>query len=128
MMSGLRIVLSIVAWLILSAPSAATDFTYKEYTKASDAWRRGFVFAISRYVTIVAQPDEEAPYPVRTAFERCLSGATDELLVKQVEAYVTRNPAASNGPMVTVVMRMLFAKCRSEIEKERSFGVPPSRR
>jgi hypothetical protein len=128
MIFGLRMVFSIVPLLLLSAPSIATDFTYKEYMKASDAWKRGFVFAISRYVSVVAQPDEEAPYPVRTAFEQCLSGATDELLVRQVDAYVTRNPATSNGPMVAVVMRTLFAKCRPEIEKVRSPGVIPNRR
>src|ERR1700730_14584175 len=44
-------------------------------------WRRGFVFGISRYMSTVAQPDEEVPYPVRTAFQRCLGGSTDTLLV-----------------------------------------------
>ena len=128
MMSGLRIALSIVVLLHVVTPSPAADFTYQEYAKASDAWKRGFVFAISRYVSIVAQPDEEAPYPVRAAFQRCLANATDEHLARQVETYVTRNPATSKGPMVTVVMRALFALCRSDIEKAQSSEGAPGRR
>src|SRR5260370_4394024 len=53
-------------------PTSAADFTYQEYIKAPDVWKRGFVFGISQYMSAVAQPDEEAPYPVRTAFQRCL--------------------------------------------------------
>ena len=128
MMSGLRIALSIVALLHVVTPSPAADFTYQEYAKASDAWKRGFVFAISRYVSIVAQPDEEAPYPVRAAFQRCLANTTDEHLARQVETYVTRNPATSKGPMITVVMRALFALCRSEIERSRLPGAAPGPR
>ena len=128
MMSGLRIALSIVTLLLVVTPSPAADFTYQEYAKASDAWKRGFVFAISRYVSVVAQPDEEAPYPVRTAFQRCLANATDEHLARQVETFVARNPAAANGPMVTVVMRALFALCRSEIERSRLPGAAPGPR
>ena len=125
---GLKIFFSIVPLLLVVTTSLAADFTYKEYTKASETWKRGFVFGISRYVSVVAQPDEEAPYPVRTAFQRCLAGSTDDLLVRQVEAYVARNPASSNGPMVTVVMRAPFALCRLEIEKAKSPEAAPSRR
>jgi hypothetical protein len=128
MMSGLRIALSIVALLQVVNPSPGADFTYQEYAKASDAWKRGFVFAISRYVSVVAQPDEEAPYPVRTAFQRCLANATDEHLARQVATHVARNPAAANGPMVTVVMRALFALCRAEIERSRLPEAAPGRR
>jgi uncharacterized protein YbaA (DUF1428 family) len=125
---GLKLLFSIVPLLLVVTPSAAADFTYKEYTKASETWKRGYVFGISRYVSVVAQPDEEAPYPVRTAFQRCLAASTDDLLVRQVETYVARNPAGANGPMVTVVMRALFALCRSEIEKVKSPEAAPSRR
>jgi len=82
--------------------------------------KRGFVFGISRYISAVAQPDEEAPYPVRTAFQRCLAGSTDGLLARHVQAYVASHPASSNGPMVAVVMRALFDLCRSEIGKVKS--------
>jgi hypothetical protein len=77
------------------------------------------VFGISRYVSTVAQPDEEAPYPVRTAFQRCLATSTDTFLVRHVEAYVAANPANSKGPMVAVILRAFFDLCRVEIEKER---------
>jgi len=85
MIFKVKILLSIVSFLLLIAPSAAADFTYQEYAKAPELWKRGFVFGISRYMSAVAQPDEEAPYPMRTAFQRCLANSTDTLLVRQVE-------------------------------------------
>jgi hypothetical protein len=99
------------------AASAAADFTYQEYIKAPEVWKRGFVFGISQYMSAVAQPDEEPPYPVRTAFQRCLASSTDTLLVRQVDAYVAANPASSKGPMVPIIMRAFFNLCRAEIEK-----------
>ena len=68
---------------------------------------------------VAAQPDEQPPYPVRTAFQRCLGDSTDIVLVRHVEAFVTANPSASHGPMITVVMRALFDLCRAEISKIR---------
>jgi hypothetical protein len=71
------------------------------------------------------QPDEEAPYPVRNAFERCLASSTDAVLVRHVEAYVARNRVNSNEAMVRVVMRTLFDLCRSEIEQTKSPRTAP---
>jgi len=79
-----KILFSMVSLLLFVAPSAGGEFTYQEYTKAPELWKRGFVFGISRYMSAVAQPDEEAPYPVRTAFQRCLASSTDTLLVREV--------------------------------------------
>jgi hypothetical protein len=123
----MKIFLPFVSLLVCVAPSAAADFTYQEYTKAPDLWKRGFVFGISRYMSAVAQPDEEPPYPVRTAFQRCLASSTDSLLVQQVEAYVATNPGSSKGPVVAVIMRALFELCRSEIEKQSTKGAPSLR-
>ena len=123
----MKIFLPFVSLLVCVAPSAAADFTYQEYTKAPDLWKRGFVFGISRYMSAVAQPDEEPPYPVRTAFQRCLASSTDSLLVQQVEAYVATNPGSSKGPMVAVIMRALFDLCRSEIERQSPKGAPSQR-
>jgi len=117
-----------VSLLLFVAPSAGGEFTYQEYTKAPELWKRGFVFGISRYVSVVAQPDEEAPYPVRAAFQRCLAGSTDTLLVRQVEAYVAANPASSKGPMVPIIMRAFFNLCRAEIEKAQPPKAAPSQR
>ncbi len=75
------------------------------------------MFGISRYMSAVAQPDEEPPYPVRTAFQRCLGDSTDTVLVQRVESYVKAHPGSSNGPMTAVVMRALFDFCRAEISK-----------
>jgi hypothetical protein len=115
--TGYRIVLSTILLFLLTAPSAPVEFTYKEYAKAPEAWKRGYVFAISRYMSVVAQPDEEPPYPLREAFQRCLASATDSILIRQVDSYVAANRASSQGAMVTVVVRALFDLCRSEIEK-----------
>jgi len=123
----MKIFLPFVSLLVCVAPSAAADFTYQEYTRAPDLWKRGFVFGISRYMSAVAQPDEEPPYPVRTAFQRCLASSTDSLLVQQVEAYVATNPGSSKGPVVAVIMRALFELCRSEIEKQSPKGAPSLR-
>jgi hypothetical protein len=80
---GLKVLLSITApLLVVVTPSIAADFTYKEYAKESDIWKRGFVLSISQYMSAMPQPDEEAPYPVRNAFERCLASSTDAVLVR----------------------------------------------
>jgi hypothetical protein len=44
MIFKVKILLSIVSFLLLIAPSAAADFTYQEYAKAPELWKRGFVF------------------------------------------------------------------------------------
>jgi hypothetical protein len=120
----MKIVFSIVSLLLFVGPSAGADFTYQEYTKAPELWKRGVVFGIARYMSAVAQPDEEAPYPVRTAFERCLASSTDALLVHQVEAYVAANAAKAKGPMVAIVMRAFFDLCRMDIERTSPKGAP----
>jgi hypothetical protein len=125
---GSRLLLSIGLLIFVVTPSIATDVTYKEYRNAAESWRRGFVFGISQYMSAVAQPDEEAPYPVRSAFQRCLAASTDVLLVRQVDAFVARNSAVAKGPMVAIVMRALFDLCRSEIERVQTPKAAPSRR
>jgi hypothetical protein len=124
----MKILFSIVSLLLFVGPSAGADFTYQDYTKAPELWKRGFVFGISRYMSAVAQPDEEAPYPVRTAFQRCLASSTDTLLVREVEAYVAANPANSKGPMVPIIMRTFFNLCHTEIEKAQPPKTVPSQR
>jgi len=128
MIFKVKMLLSILSLLLFVAPSAAADFTYQEYTKAPEVWKRGFVFGIARYMSTVAQPDEQPPYPVRTAFQRCLASSTDTLLVPQVEAYVAANPASSTGPMVAIIMRAFFNLCRAEIEKAQPPKGAPSQR
>src|SRR5262245_940167 len=93
----MKIVFSIVSLLLFVGSSAGADFTYQEYTKEPELWKRGFVFGISRYMSAVAQPDEEAPYPVRTAFQRCLASSTDTTLVRQVDTYVAAILLALKG-------------------------------
>src|SRR5262249_39237320 len=88
--------------------------------KGAGSLEGGFVFGISQYMSAVAQPDEEPPYPVRTTFQRCLASSTDTLLVRQVEAYVAASPARSKGPMVPIIIRAFFNLCRAEIEKAKS--------
>src|SRR5262244_3635959 len=123
----MKILFPIMSSLLFVVPSAAAEFTYQEYTKSPEVWKRGFVFGISQYMSAVAQPDEEAPYPVRTAFQRCLASSTDALLVQQVEAYVAANPANSKGPMVAIVMRAFFSLCRADIERTSPKGAPSPR-
>jgi hypothetical protein len=103
-----RFELSLVALLSFAASSAATELNYKEYRAAPESWKRGFVSGISRYMSTVAQPDEEPPYPVRAAFQRCFAASTEAHLMQQADTYVAANPASSNGPIVTVVMRAIF--------------------
>src|SRR5262249_7612182 len=124
----MKIVFSIVSLLFFVGPSAGADFTYEEYIKAPEVWKRGFVFGISQYMSAVVQPDEEPPYPVRTAFQRCLAGSTDTLLVRQVEAYAATNPASAKGPMLAIIMRAFFNFCRAEIERAQSPKPSPNHR
>jgi hypothetical protein len=101
----------------LVGPVLAGDITYKEYAKAPEVWRRGYVSGIAEYMSVVPQPDEAPPYPVRTVLKRCLGATTDTALVRRVEAYVAANPGLSNSPMNTVVLRALFDLCRADISK-----------
>src|SRR6516162_8404944 len=124
----MKIVFSIVSLLLFVGPSTGADFTYQEYTKEPELWKRGFVFGISQYMSAVAQPDEEAPYPVRTAFQRCLASSTDTLLVRQVEAYVAPNPAISRGQMFPIIRRIFFILCGGKKKKAKSPKEAPSKR
>src|SRR4029450_5438529 len=117
---GLKALFSITALLLFLAPSMAGEVTYKDYTDARSGWKHGFVFAISQHLATVAQPGEEAPYPVRTAYQRWLANEPNAVLVDHVNAYVIKNPVNSNEAMVRIVMQALFELCRSEIEKTKS--------
>jgi hypothetical protein len=104
-MPGLKVFFSIAIMLFVITPSIAAEFTYKEYSKESEVWRRGFVFGIAQHLSAVAQPDEEPPYPVRNAYERCLAGSTDAVLARHLEGYVARNPPSSNRPLKNLASR-----------------------
>jgi hypothetical protein len=93
-----RVALSTILLLLFATSAAPAELTYKEYAKEQDAWKRGYVFGISRYMSVVAQPDEEPPYPLRATFQRCLASTTDGILVRKVESYVAANRASSQGP------------------------------
>jgi hypothetical protein len=123
MITGQKAFLSFALWLLVMTPSIAADFTYKEYSKASEAWKGGFVFGIAQYLSTVAQPDEEPPYPVRNAYQQCLTGLSDVALARHVEAYLARNPPGPREPMIRVVLRAMFELCRSKIEQAQ----PPQR-
>jgi hypothetical protein len=122
------IILSALVLSLIASSALSAEFTYQDYAKASEMWRRGYVFGIARYMAAVAQPDEEPPYPVRTAFQRCLNGSTDSVLLRHVDAYVKANAASSHGPMTGVVMRALFDLCRVEILKVAPADSSPRRR
>jgi hypothetical protein len=125
---GSKLLFSIAVSIFAATSPGAAEFTYKEYKNASESWKRGFVFGISQYMSTVAQPDEEAPYPVRHAFQRCFAASTDILLVSRVDGYVARNIATVKGPMVPIVIRALFELCRAEIERVRLPDARPSRK
>ena len=110
-------ILSPIIVLLLVSPALATEFTYKEYAKAPEEWRRGFVSGIAHSLMTVPQPDEQSPYPVRAAFQRCLGHASDSALVQQVQTYVAAHPGNLKGPMMQIVMRAMFDLCQREIPK-----------
>ena len=111
----MKILFSIMSSLLFVVPSAAAEFTYQEYTKTPEVWKRGFVFGISQYMSAVAQPDEEAPYPVRTAFQRCLASSTDTTLVRQVDTYVAAKPAGTVAGDLREIVGIL--RIANEIER-----------
>ena len=123
----LNVFLSIPLSLTIITPSIAADITYSDYVKAPDAWKRGFMVGISQYLSAVAQPDEEPPYPVRSAYQRCLADPTDAVLARHVDGYVARNPPSPKEPMIRVALRAMFLLCRLEIEKGQPTQVRPSR-
>ena len=108
-------------------PTIAAELAYKEYARETETWRRGFLLGIAQYLSAVAQPDEEPPYPVRNAFQRCLSGARDSTLVRHMDTYVARNVPSSTEPMIRIALRAFFDLCRSEIDKVQSPKPSPSR-
>ena len=119
----------VVAAILIVAiiPTMAAELTYKEYARETEAWRRGFLLGIAQYLSTVAQPDEEPPYPVRTAYQRCLSAVSDSALVRHMDAYVARNAPSSTEPMIRIALRAFFDLCRSEIDKVQSPKRSPSR-
>ena len=122
-----QVLLSIAVSLSTVTPLIAAEITYSDYAKAPDAWKRGFVFGISQYLSAVAQPDEEPPFPVRSAYQRCLAGPTDAILARHLEGYVARNPPSPKEPMIRVALRAMFDFCRSEIEKTQPSQARPAR-
>src|SRR6266540_4174517 len=74
MIFKVKVLCTIVSLHLFVGPSAAVDFTYQEYTKAPELWKRGFVFGISRYMSTVAQPILLAPKGqwLRSSSRRCL--------------------------------------------------------
>ena len=122
-----RVFLSIAVSLSIVTPATAPEIAYSDYAKAPDAWKRGFVFGISQYLSAVAQPDEEPPYPVRSAYQRCLAGPTDALLARHLEGYVARSPPSPKESMIRVTLRAMFDLCRTEIEKTQPTHVRPAR-
>jgi hypothetical protein len=127
MTARLIVFFSIAVSLPIVTSSIAAETTYSDYAKAPDAWKRGFVFGISQYLSAVAQPDEEPPYPVRSAYQRCLAGPTDAILARHVEGYVARSPPSPKEPMIRVALRAMFDLCRLEIEKAQPTQVRPGR-
>jgi hypothetical protein len=115
--SRLRIILWPILVPLLVTPTMGAEFTYKDYAKAPEDWRRGFVSGIAQSLTAVPQPDEQPPYPVRAAFQRCLEQATDSALMHHVQTYVSAHPGNLKGPMTAVVMRAMFDLCQREIPK-----------
>ena len=116
-----------VTLIIVIIPTIAAELTYKEYASETETWRRGYLLGIAQYLSAVAQPDEEPPYPVRSAYQRCLSGARDRTLVHHMDTYVARNVPSSAEPMIRIALRAFFELCRSEIEKAQSPKRSPSR-
>jgi len=71
----MRYKLKIVSALIvpsLVGPVLAEGLTYKDYAKAPEVWRRGYISGIAAYMSAVPQPDEVPPYPVRAVLKGCL--------------------------------------------------------
>jgi hypothetical protein len=111
----IAIIFSPILLPLLVTPILGAEFTYKEYAKSPEEWRRGFMSGVAQSLTTVPQPDERPPYPMRAAFQRCLDHAADSALVQHVQKYVAANPGQSKGPMMAVVMRAMFDLCKREI-------------
>jgi hypothetical protein len=122
-----HVLVSIALSLSTVTPLIAAEITSSDYAKAPDAWKRGFVLGISQYLSTVAQPDEVPPFPVRSAYQRCLAGPTDAILARHIEGYVARNPPSPKEPMIRVALRAMFDFCRSEIEKTQPSQGQPAR-
>ena len=96
-----------LSWLLcavlvfVAKPALAENFTYRQYSASSEGWKRGFVFAVAQHQTTI-NLGEGPPYSTARAFQRCLSGASDDMLEQQVETYVARNLSSVTEPMVVV--------------------------
>jgi hypothetical protein len=128
MTTQFKVIFSVaVTLIVVIIPTIAAELTYKEYASETETWRRGYLLGIAQYLSAVAQPDEEPPYPVRSAYQRCLSGARDRTLVRHMDTYIARNVPSSAEPMIRIALRAFFELCRLEIEKAQSPKRSPSR-
>jgi hypothetical protein len=116
-----------VILIFVIIPTIAAEPTYKEYAREPEPWKRGFLLGIAQYLSTVAQPDEEPPYPVRNAYQRCLSGASDSTLIRHMDTYVARNAPNPTEPVIRIALRAFFDLCRSEIYKAQSSKPLPDR-
>ena len=57
----MKILFSIMSSLLFVVPSEAAEFTYQEYTKTPEVWKRGFVFGISRICLPWRSPTKRLP-------------------------------------------------------------------
>jgi hypothetical protein len=99
----------------LNTPAHALD--YKDWSKSSEAFRRGYALAVGESLISIVDTDSESDLALASAYATCLSGSSAELLVKQIEAYVARNPSAFTDTMIVITARTYFELCKPQIDK-----------
>ena len=114
---GRRILVTLV--VAAFAPSAQA-LDYKTWSRASAGFKGGYVLALAEYYGTVAQLPKPEAFETVQAYRECFAGTDSRWLAEQVEAYVTRNPAAAEQEMVFVTHAAFRDICKVMLEK-----VPP---
>jgi len=100
-------------------PAAALD--YQTWARASSAFKGGYVLSLAEYYGTIAQAPKSHAFETAQAYRECFSGTDSDWLARQVEAYVTRNPAVSEKEMIFIVHAAFRDLCKGILDK-----VPPS--
>jgi hypothetical protein len=99
----------------LNTPAHAFD--YKDWSKSSEAFKGGYALGVGESLISIVDTDSASSVAIARAYADCLENSSSDLLVKQIEAFVARNPSAFTQSMVIITARTYFELCKPQIDK-----------
>ena len=111
-----------VRWIIVGlaagmiSPAAAMD--YKKWVQAPELFRFGYLISFAEHAMETVSADDKESRAMTSAYEKCLGGTTAPLMMKQIDAYIARNPTEFTGSIQTVLVRTYLEACKPIIDAE----------